>query len=66
MAVSNKSLELINRTRSLYGSALSQFGHGFFYHVQGLLRLLNRRGPSSNNTRLILLDKPMSETVMRV
>lgn len=27
-------------------------GHGFFYHVQGLLHLLKQRGPSSFQTRL--------------
>ncbi|KAF2795589.1 hypothetical protein K505DRAFT_273010 [Melanomma pulvis-pyrius CBS 109.77] len=85
IAVSNKSYSLINRTRSLYGTALSQLmksitqpnsaqedetllatyllalyevfvgvtnGHGFFYHVQGLLRLFKERGPSSFNSRL--------------
>ncbi|KAF2187228.1 hypothetical protein K469DRAFT_569544 [Zopfia rhizophila CBS 207.26] len=29
-------------------------GHGFFYHVQGLLRLLKQRGPSSITSKLSL------------
>ncbi|KAJ4333544.1 hypothetical protein N0V95_009399 [Ascochyta clinopodiicola] len=29
-------------------------GHGFFYHVQGLLHLVRQRGPASFNTRLSL------------
>ncbi|KAJ4363489.1 hypothetical protein N0V83_009784 [Neocucurbitaria cava] len=85
LAVDNRNLPLINRSRSLYGTALSQMlraiqdpvtalkdetllstylltlyevfvgvtqGHGFFYHVQGLLHLLRQRGPSSFQSRL--------------
>ncbi|KAL6702668.1 hypothetical protein ACN47E_001253 [Coniothyrium glycines] len=85
LAVDNKNHQLINRSRSMYGTALSQMlraiqdpvralqdetllssylltlyevfvgvtqGHGFFYHVQGLLHLLRQRGPTSFNTRL--------------
>lgn len=29
-------------------------GHGFFYHVQGLLHLVRQRGPTSFTTRLSL------------
>ncbi|KAF2875274.1 hypothetical protein BDV95DRAFT_312715 [Massariosphaeria phaeospora] len=80
LAVSDKTNVLINRSRSLYGTALSQLmkaiseperavenetllatylltlyevfvgvtaGHGFFFHVQGLLHLLQQRGPAS-------------------
>lgn len=85
LAVDNRNHPLINRSRSLYGTALSQMlqaiqdpvaalkdetllstylltlyevfvgvtqGHGFFYHVQGLLHLLRQRGPSSFQSRL--------------
>jgi hypothetical protein len=85
LAVDNRNHPLINRSRSLYGTALSQMlkaiqdpatalkdetllstylltlyevfvgvtqGHGFFYHVQGLLHLLKQRGPESFQTRL--------------
>jgi hypothetical protein len=102
LAVDNRNHTLINRSRSLYGTALSQMlraiqdpamalkdetllstylltlyevrtfvniilqpiltslqvfvgvtqGHGFFYHVQGLLHLLKQRGPSSFESRL--------------
>ncbi|KAF2126148.1 hypothetical protein P153DRAFT_388894 [Dothidotthia symphoricarpi CBS 119687] len=85
LAVNNRNNPLINRSRSLYGTALSQMllaiqdpvlalkdetllstylltlyevfvgvtqGHGFFYHVQGLLHLLRQRGPASFNSRL--------------
>ncbi|KAF2846386.1 hypothetical protein T440DRAFT_541300 [Plenodomus tracheiphilus IPT5] len=85
IAVDKRNYTLINRSRSLYGTALSQMmqaiqdpvmalkdetlistylltlyevfvgvsqGHGFFYHVQGLLRLLKQRGPSSFENRL--------------
>lgn len=85
LAVNNRNHTLIYRSRSLYGTALSQMlraiqdsktalqdetllstylltlyevfvgvtqGHGFFYHVQGLLHLLRQRGPSSFNSRL--------------
>ncbi|PSN74099.1 hypothetical protein BS50DRAFT_7790 [Corynespora cassiicola Philippines] len=85
LAVNDKNLNHINRSRSLYGTALSQMmkaiqtpktaledetllatylltlyevfvgvtnGHGFFYHVQGLLHCFRQRGPSSFNTRL--------------
>jgi len=84
LAVANRNLPLINRSRSLYGTALSQMlkaiqdphiatkdetllstylltlyevfvgvtqGHGFFYHVQGLLHLLRQRGPASFESR---------------
>ncbi|KAF2477520.1 uncharacterized protein BDR25DRAFT_274717 [Lindgomyces ingoldianus] len=87
LAVSNKNYPLINRSRSLYSTALGQLmrsitqpktpqedetllatyllalyevfvgvssGTGFFYHVQGLLRLLKQRGPASINTKLTL------------
>lgn len=87
LAVNNRNHPLINRSRSLYGTALSQMlkaiqdpatavkdetllstylltlyevfvgitqGHGFFYHVQGLLHLLKQRGPSSFQSRLSL------------
>ncbi|KAH3944786.1 hypothetical protein HBI25_161150 [Parastagonospora nodorum] len=87
LAVKNRNYPLINRSRSLYGTALSQMlkaiqdpatavkdetllstylltlyevfvgvtqGHGFFYHVQGLLHLLKQRGPSSFQSRLSL------------
>ncbi|OAK97321.1 hypothetical protein IQ06DRAFT_43163 [Phaeosphaeriaceae sp. SRC1lsM3a] len=85
LAVDNRNHPLINRSRSLYGTALSQMlkaiqdpatalkdetllstylltlyevfvgvtqGHGFFYHVQGLLHLLKQRGPASFQSRL--------------
>ncbi|KAF1934980.1 hypothetical protein EJ02DRAFT_439535 [Clathrospora elynae] len=85
LAVDNRNHLLMHRSRSLYGTALSQMlraiqdpvtalrdetllstylltlyevfvgitqGHGFFYHVQGLLHLLKQRGPSSFQTRL--------------
>ncbi|KAH7063780.1 hypothetical protein BKA63DRAFT_181837 [Paraphoma chrysanthemicola] len=85
LAVENRNHTLINRSRSLYGSALSHMlraiqdpntalkdetllstylltlyevfvgvthGHGFFYHVQGLLHLLRQRGPISFESRL--------------
>jgi len=85
IAVENKNHALVNRSRSLYGTALSQMlqviqdpaaalkdetllstylltlyevfvgatqGHGFFYHVQGLLHLLKQRGPSSFHSRM--------------
>lgn len=85
IAIDNRNLLLINRSRSLYGTALSQMmyaiqdpgtalrdetllstylltlyevfvgatqGHGFFYHVQGLLHLLKQRGPSSFHSRM--------------
>ncbi|KAF2270279.1 hypothetical protein CC78DRAFT_197711 [Lojkania enalia] len=85
IAVSDKNYQIINRCRSLYGTALGHLmksinqpkipqddetllatyllalyevfvgvtnGHGFFYHVQGLLRLFTQRGPSSLNTKL--------------
>lgn len=87
LAVNNRNYPLINRSRSLYGTALSQMlkaiqdpvtavkdetllstylltlyevfvgitqGHGFFYHVQGLLHLLKQRGPSSFQSRMSL------------
>ncbi|KAL5115357.1 hypothetical protein ACEQ8H_006733 [Pleosporales sp. CAS-2024a] len=87
LAVDNRNHPLINRSRSLYGTALTQMlkaiqdpttaikdetllstylltlyevfvgvtqGHGFFYHVQGLLHLLKQRGPESFQTRLSL------------
>jgi hypothetical protein len=87
LAVDNRNHPLINRSRSLYGTALSQMlkaiqdpvtaikdetllstylltlyevfvgvtqGHGFFYHVQGLLHLLKQRGPASFQSRLSL------------
>jgi hypothetical protein len=87
LAVDNRNLPLINRSRSLYGTALSQMlkaiqdpvtalqdetllstylltlyevfvgvtqGHGFFYHVQGLLHLLKQRGPASFQSRMSL------------
>lgn len=87
LAVANRNHALINRSRSLYGTALSQMmraiqdsklalkdetllstylltlyevfvgvskGHGFFYHVQGLLHLLRQRGPNSFQSRLSL------------
>ncbi|KAH9867995.1 hypothetical protein IAQ61_007302 [Plenodomus lingam] len=85
IAVDKRNYLLINRSRSLYGTALSQMmqaiqdpvmavkdetlistyllslyevfvgisqGHGFFYHMQGLLRLLKQRGPASFENRL--------------
>ncbi|KAI8942067.1 hypothetical protein NX059_000166 [Plenodomus lindquistii] len=85
IAVNNRNQLLINRSRSLYGTALTQMmqtiqdpvlalqdetlistylltlyevfvgvsqGQGFFYHVQGLLRLLKQRGPASFESRL--------------
>ncbi|KAI4935887.1 hypothetical protein J4E85_001214 [Alternaria conjuncta] len=85
LAVNNRNHPLIHRSRSLYGTALSQMlraiqdpvtalkdetllstymltlyevfvgvtqGHGFFYHVQGLLHLLKQRGPASFESRL--------------
>ncbi|KAH8704580.1 hypothetical protein GQ44DRAFT_831407 [Phaeosphaeriaceae sp. PMI808] len=85
LAVENKNDTLVNRSRSLYGTALSQMlrtiqdptmalkdetllstylltlfevfvgvsqGQGFFYHVQGLLRLVRQRGPASFQSRL--------------
>jgi len=85
LAVDNRNNPLINRSRSLYGTALGQMlkaiqdpntvlkdetllstylltlyevfvgvnqGHGFFYHVQGLLHLLRQRGPASFQSRL--------------
>ncbi|KAF2686404.1 hypothetical protein K458DRAFT_402865 [Lentithecium fluviatile CBS 122367] len=85
LAVNNRNYPLINRSRSLYGGALTQMlsaiqsparameddtlfatylltlyevfvgisnGHGFFYHVQGLLHLVKLRGPKSFKTRL--------------
>lgn len=85
IAVDKRNNPLINRSRSLYGTALSQMmqaiqdpvmalqdetlistylltlyevfvgishGHGFFYHMQGLLRLLKQRGPASFENRL--------------
>ncbi|CAN9297872.1 unnamed protein product [Alternaria alternata] len=85
LAVNNRNHPLIHRSRSLYGTALSQMmraiqdpvtalkdetllstymltlyevfvgvtqGHGFFYHVQGLLHLLRQRGPASFESRL--------------
>ncbi|KAF2638508.1 hypothetical protein P280DRAFT_71981 [Massarina eburnea CBS 473.64] len=88
LAVSNRNYPLINRSRSLYGTALSQMlkaiqdparaledetllatylltlyevfvgltnGHGFFYHVQGLLHLLKQRGPNSFQSRFSLM-----------
>ncbi|ORY15122.1 hypothetical protein BCR34DRAFT_189074 [Clohesyomyces aquaticus] len=87
LAVSGRKFPLINRSRSLYSTALSQLmrritqpkpsqdeetllatyllalyevfvgvseGRGFFYHVQGLLRLLKQRGPASINSRLLI------------
>lgn len=84
LAVQNRNHPLINRSRSLYGTALSHMlraiqdpvtalqdetllstylltlfevfvgvtqGHGFFYHVQGLLHLLRQRGPASFQSR---------------
>ncbi|CAI6337396.1 unnamed protein product [Periconia digitata] len=85
LAVANRNYTLINRSRSLYSTALSRMllavqsptqqledetllatylltlyevfvgitqGHGFFYHVQGLLHLIKLRGPESFKTRL--------------
>ncbi|KAF1965606.1 hypothetical protein BU23DRAFT_584957 [Bimuria novae-zelandiae CBS 107.79] len=85
LAVANRNYQLVNRSRSLYGTALSKMmhtiqypdravedetllatylltlyevfvgitsGHGFFYHVQGLLRLVKQRGPKSFGNRL--------------
>jgi hypothetical protein len=104
LAVDNRNNPLINRSRSLYGTALSHMmraiqdpelalkdetllstylltlyevcinpffwksskltslkvfvgvtqGHGFFYHVQGLLHLVRQRGPNSFTSRLSL------------
>ncbi|KAF1831236.1 hypothetical protein BDW02DRAFT_61816 [Decorospora gaudefroyi] len=87
LAVDKRNQPLIHRSRSLYGTALSQMmraiqdpvtalkdetllstylltlyevfvgitqGHGFFYHVQGLLHLLRQRGPASFQSRLSL------------
>lgn len=104
LAVANRNYPLVNRSRSLYGTALSKMmtaiqypsraledetllatylltlyevghsectnketrltlnqvfvgitsGHGFFYHVQGLLHLLKQRGPKSFNNRLTM------------
>ncbi|KAJ4986095.1 C6 finger domain-containing protein [Stagonosporopsis vannaccii] len=87
LAVNDRDRALVNRSRSMYGTALSQMlkaiqdpvlalkdetllstymltlyevfvgvtqGHGFFYHVQGLLHLVRQRGPSSFTTRLSL------------
>ncbi|UPX21271.1 uncharacterized protein EKO05_0011462 [Ascochyta rabiei] len=87
LAVNDRDYALVNRSRSMYGTALSQMlraiqnpvlalkdetllstymltlyevfvgvtqGHGFFYHVQGLLHLVRQRGPASFNTRLSL------------
>ncbi|KAF2003145.1 hypothetical protein P154DRAFT_111674 [Amniculicola lignicola CBS 123094] len=85
LAVSNRNHQLINRCRSLYGTALSQMvtsitqpgaaeedeillathlltlyevfvgvadGQGFFYHFQGVLRILKQRGPASIQSKL--------------
>ncbi|KAF2015382.1 hypothetical protein BU24DRAFT_176721 [Aaosphaeria arxii CBS 175.79] len=87
LTVSYKNYPLINRARSLYGTALGQMmktimqpgsphddytllatylltlyevfvgvsqGHGFFYHVQGLLHILNQRGPASIRSKLAM------------
>jgi hypothetical protein len=87
LAVNDRDRSLVNRSRSMYGTALSQMlkaiqdpelavkdetllstymltlyevfvgvtqGHGFFYHVQGLLHLVRQRGPASFTTRLSL------------
>ncbi|KAG9201400.1 hypothetical protein G6514_005772 [Epicoccum nigrum] len=87
LAVNDRDRALVNRSRSMYGMALTQMlkaiqdpvlalkdetllstymltlyevfvgvtqGHGFFYHVQGLLHLVRQRGPESFKSRLSL------------
>lgn len=87
LTVSYKNYPLLNRTRSLYGTALGHMmrsitdpgsphddqillaaylltlyevfvgvtnGHGFFYHVQGLLHILRQRGPTSIKSKLAM------------
>ncbi|KAF2995588.1 hypothetical protein E8E13_004671 [Curvularia kusanoi] len=87
LAVNDRDRSLVERSRSMYGTALSHMmkaiqdpvlalkdetllstymltlyevfvgvtqGHGFFYHVQGLLHLIRQRGPESFKTRLSL------------